>query len=303
MSYKVDVGIPCSASQHPTWWSSLLGNLLQETQRGIELGQIMAVSSALPDHNKNAMIGGSINVELNETKKRNELTDSNRAAISRRFLTGDEDAGWKADWIFWIDDDTVIPEKALTSLLEREKDFIAGLYFNANPPKNPIAYVRNKEGIGYHALYDYPTGSLIQVDSVGMGCTLIHRSVFEKIMAAHRIYTRPNGSCIAIHKDKIKELTFGPKLSSLLNGEEEALIDGYYVVRAKDPDPDDTRAWPFYAMEYGRTEDHHFCEMAAAVGVRPWVDTTITCGHIKPQSVGYQDYKEYLNAGKGSGTR
>lgn len=300
MGHKVDLAVACSAAQHSNWTGNMLGAMLQEQARGIEIGQIMLVSSAMPDFNKCTTVGGQANwVDFapQEEKGRNEKTDANRLAASKRFLSGDPDINWKADWLFWVDDDTVIPGDALSRLLALQKEAVAGLYFNPNPPKNPIAYVRNREGIGYRPLYDYPYGSLIQVDSVGMGCTLVHRSVFEKIMQEHVLYQRPTGALWPVHRSKIYNAN-DPFLAKQPDAANEIVVNGWACHRVTKPGVDDNRAWPFFVMEYGRTEDHYFWELAAAVGVRPWVDTTITCGHIKPRSMEYAEYKEFVNGEK-----
>lgn len=284
------------------FWGGLTALLLQEQQRGLEIGQIMTIGSALPDYNKNNIVGAPI-APVNE-KGRNEKTDANRAEIAKRFLLGsglEEES--KAEWLMWFDDDVVMPSDVISKLLSLDKIAVAGLYFNANPPYNPIAYKRSRDSIGYHTLYDYPFGGLFEVDSVGMGCTLTHRSVFEKILDSYRVYTRPNGSLIPVHNDDIGTMPQGWSMDSISSGRPESVVDGYLVVKLQDPEESDNRAFPFFAMEYGRTEDHHFWELAARVGVRPWVDTTITCGHIKPRQYKYSDYREGLNEYKGFSPR
>jgi len=292
---KVDIGIACSGAQSPAWWSSVFSNLIQEIRAGgWELGQVLTISSALPDHNKNHAVGGAIaNVE---EKRRNQLTDANRAVLSNRFLTGSE-SGWRADWLMQIDDDTVPPEMAVTDLLNLQKDFAAGVYFNANPPYNPIAYVRDQSGVGYQAVYDYPAGMLTQVDSVGMGCTLIHRSVFERIQDGHTLFQRPNGTLVPVLSSKVHRIS--PMFGRGMSKENSFVADEWYCERLSKPSADDNRPWPFYAMEYGRTEDHWFCELAAAVGVRPWLDTTILCNHIKSKGTEYADYQREIASQKG----
>jgi hypothetical protein len=238
----------------------------------VVLGKIHAVSSALPDWNKN--------IQLNEGKGRESKTDVNRSKISKDFMSGD------AEWLFQIDDDTTPPQDALVRLLKAQRDFIAGVYFNPRPPFNPIAYIREDDGF-YTAVYGYPQGTLIQIDSVGMGCTLIHKSVFQKIYDNHRVFQRQNGSIFAMHNDNV----FGTLPADPFVKKTRTIKDGMFSEPVIEVNKDE-RPFPYYAMEYARTEDHHFCELAASVGVKPWLDTTITCEHWKLKDVGKDDYDQ-----------
>jgi hypothetical protein len=275
MKAIVDIGVACAGTQTKEWWSVVMGMLLQEHDRGISFGAIRAVGSALPDFNKNNLLG--------DQKSRLNLTDMNRVEITRGFLNG------SSDWLFQMDDDTVPPYDAISRLLMSGRDFIAGLYFLPKKPFNPIAYYRDNEGT-YKPLYGYPKGSMVQVDSVGMGCTLIHRSVFERIIDAYTVYVRPNGSLLPILKTEIRD-------NEEYKGESQGFLKhGLYHIPVKKQGPDDKRNFPFYALEYGRTEDHYFCELAATVGIRPWVDTAITCQHIKYQPTTEADYDREVEA-------
>ncbi len=277
---KVDIGVACSGAQVPEWWNGLLGSLLGEERGGaIEIGQTLAISSALPDHNKNNVISSGI-APGNE-KRRNNLTDANRAVVVERFLDG------TADYLFFLDDDTVHPVGAISQLVQLQREIAAGVYYNPRPPCNPIAYLRGDNGL-YQPLESWAYGALIQVDSVGMGCTLIHRSVFERIMAEHQVFVRPNGSLTPVHRSAI----YGESLAAGNGGRPaEYVMSGVLHTRVTPAPKDDARKWPFFALEYGRTEDHHFCELAANVGIRPWLDTSINCTHIKTHGYTREDYR------------
>jgi hypothetical protein len=291
MTEKVAVAIACSSVQSSEWWSAIMAYLIQEQLNGVSLERILAVKSAVPDHNKNNAVGIPVSpMASEEYKNRNSLTDANRDAIlgvsisGKNFKNGFMNSD--ADWLMFLDDDTVPPKNFLSHLLNLKRDFVAGLYFMPSPPHNPLAYMRNKDGM-YSALYNYPMGALLQVDSVGMGCTLIHRTVFEKIMAGHEIFIRPDGSVFPVMKDTCKDKTEAkPDAKSYVK-------DGFFHMPIHRPEDDDTRPWPFYCLEYGRTEDHFFCELAGNVGIRPWVDTSLMCEHYKIRSV---NYHHYLNA-------
>lgn len=283
----VDIGIACAPSQVSQWWTPVMTRLM-ETDRSpdIQIGGIHAVASALPDHNKNYVVDDHRYVEQPaaplEEKRRNDLTDSNRNAISSGFLYG------KADWIFWMDDDTVPPHGVIPHLLSLGRAFVSGVYYLPSYPHNPLAYYRQPDGT-YAALLDYPMGALIEVDSVGMGCALIHRSVYEKIRDEFTVFSRPNGSLIPVHKDKIKQGNPGQ------TDTEQVYVSKSGVVKMVTPlgkrSPEDKRPWPYYALEYGRTEDHHFCELTAQVGIRPYLDTTVQCEHWKMRAVGRQAHR------------
>jgi hypothetical protein len=274
---RVVIGVPCSGSQSPMWWSHIFPALMVEERAGhIVIDAVLTASSALPDHNKNHTLW---------SKKRDSLTDINRNTVLSGFLPG------KADWIFWIDDDTVPPVGVVHALLQKQRDFICGLYFLPKPPHNPIAYMRQSDG-AYTPLWDYPEGALKQVDSVGMGCTLIHRSVYEKIREAHVEFVRPNGSIAVVPKRCVRDTT-----AVVGKSQEQFVRYGVLHTYVQPKPPDDDRPFPYYSMEYGRTEDHHFCELAAEVGCKPWVDTTINCSHLKMQETTVEDYKRSLRGG------
>jgi hypothetical protein len=294
---KVDIGIACSGAQKPRWWANIIVFLLREKDRGlVDLSQIITRQSAMPDVNKTDSVGGVF--ASPEESKRNNLTDANRDTIvgdneSKGSFLGGSEHGSKADWIFWIDDDTVPPDGTISKLLRLEKDFSAGLYFNGNYPYNPIAYKYAGDGF-YTALWDYSVGSVLEMDSVGMGCTLIHRSVYEKILDAYQLFQRPTGSLVPILKKNVYKSTGFPQ-----DQKPSVYVENDWLhmklIKPTVNERTGQRLFPFYCMEYGRTEDHYFSELAAPVGIKPWVDTSIVCEHWKDKAYTYEDYKKSSN--------
>lgn len=266
----VDLAIACGYVQHYQWWSEVLANLLSEVQNSedVEIGKIHISGTALPDRTKNSFVGAWL-----EDERRASRTDANRDNILKVNAYGDDmPEGFMssdAEWLFWMDDDTIPPLGVIGKLLRLRKEIVSGLYFMGGKPYSPLAYMRDSDGF-YKRLNKYTSGMLIEVDSVGMGCCLIHKSVYQKILDAYELWQRPNGTLMPVMK--------GEKVDGLVR-----------------PDPEDNRPWPFYAMEYCRTEDHYFCELARSVGVRIHVDTTITCKHVKTHFITEKTYWEHLN--------
>ncbi len=275
----VDIAIACGPYQVPNWWTPFAAMVLDEERHGeIRVGGIQAIQSAMPDHNKNHTQGGPLSWQEDE---RAMLTDANRVTAAQGFLGG------KADWVFWLDDDTIPPQGTITQLVRIARDAVGGLYYSPRNPVAPIAYLRADEGY-YYPLTDWAHGALMQVDSIGLGCTLIHRSVFEKIMREFTVFQRHDRTLYPVHKSRI----FPPTGAKKENKPDLYVQDGWFHMRSSPVEADNDRPWPFFAMEYGRTEDHYFWELAEQVGVKPWVDTSINCGHAKIKVWGREDYKE-----------
>lgn len=277
MVAKVEIAIACGYNQSYQWWGPVMGKLIAEQKTGdVDIIGIYPYGSALPDNVKNKAVAATL------SKRRGELTDMNRDAGVAGFLNRE------ADWLMWLDDDTVPPTGFLNHLLSLGREFVGGLYFLGGEPYNPIAYMRDQEGL-YHPIYEYAHGALIPVDSIGMGCTLIHRSVYERIMEEHEVWQRAkNGSLLAVPKGEISETEPQHSIGYYRVGDN--LISVQEFVPTVE---DDNRFWPFYAMEYSRTEDHHFCELAANVGLRPYLDTSVVCNHLKVQAISRSHYLKY----------
>ena len=77
----VDIGVACNFAQSYQWWVSVMNLVLNESRWGdVTINAIRTVGSALPDHNKNNVIGNFV--------KRNALTDTNRTEVVKGFLDG-----------------------------------------------------------------------------------------------------------------------------------------------------------------------------------------------------------------------
>ena len=279
----VDVGIACNKNQSNRWWSQVMGELLNIQERGqVRIGRVITVGAALPDFSKSEVAAIGLG--------RLGLTDANRSEIVQRHLEEDEKAGA----IWWIDDDTVPPAGALEKLVAMDVEVAAGLYFLRVPPCSPVAYFRNPGGT-YAPLWNYQRGEIVHVDSVGMGCTLVRRTVYERIKREYLLFQRvETGTVRAVHRDDfivVKEL---PKTMERRAGQ-VVYADGQavYVEKLIGPlDPKTVERWPFYAMEYERTEDHYFCEMVKRLGMTIAVDTSIECQHWGDTAVVGQNFRD-----------
>jgi len=87
----------------------------------------------------------------------------------------------KAHWLFFIDHDVILPPdcfvKINTYMQSHKIPILSGLYFAKCHPPEPLIY----RGRGTSHYKDFKIGDKVWVDGIPMGCTLIHRSVLEKM--------------------------------------------------------------------------------------------------------------------------
>lgn len=95
------------------------------------------------------------------------------------------------DWLLFIDSDETISVTAFDKLCDAAdadtRPIVAGLVF-AGWPGDPFpipvpTIARFAEEGGLEPVWDYPRDKIIEVDSAGTGCLLVHRSVFEAMRA------------------------------------------------------------------------------------------------------------------------
>lgn len=88
----------------------------------------------------------------------------------------------RAKYLFMMGDDTVPPGHALRKLVylmdnNPDIDVIGGMYWTKQEPSFPLVF----RGNGAGAYWDWKLGEFFQCSGLGMDCTLIRTSVFDKL--------------------------------------------------------------------------------------------------------------------------
>lgn len=83
--------------------------------------------------------------------------------------------GTDLEWLFFLDSDVIPPRDAIARLQGRRKPLISGVYHRRSPPHGLPVMIKDGRWVT-----DYPANAVIEVDLVGAGCFLVHRSVFEQ---------------------------------------------------------------------------------------------------------------------------
>jgi GT2 family glycosyltransferase len=123
-----------------------------------------------------------------------------REEAAKTFLEGDYDA------LLFVDSDMVVPVDLLTKLIEADKDIVSALAFKRVPGYEPCIFKECNEQDAKFYL-DYPKG-LVEIEGVGMACTLIKRKVFETVQEPwffpHKVLGEDLSFCVRARQSGFK---------------------------------------------------------------------------------------------------
>ncbi len=121
-----------------------------------------------------AMIHTLRPIELHSDRYKNKSLN----ILRNRNIMRDIALGSDAEWFFWVDSDTVVPENAIEEFLKVGKPLMGGWY-PVVLNKNWVAAKWTQDGKLGHFSQSLP--GITEVDMLGLGCAFMHRSVLEKI--------------------------------------------------------------------------------------------------------------------------
>lgn len=80
------------------------------------------------------------------------------------------------DYCLYLDSDVIPPSDAVLKLMSRRKPIISGVYHRRSPPEGVPVMLKGGKWI-----QNYKPNTIMEVDLVGAGCLLVHRSVFQTL--------------------------------------------------------------------------------------------------------------------------
>lgn len=96
----------------------------------------------------------------------------------------------KFDWIFFIDHDVIVPAdlwvKVRSYMIRNDIPIMNGLYYTKSAIPEPLIY----RGLGEGPFYGWKPGDKVWASASGMGCTLIHTSVFKNMTPPYYVTPR-----------------------------------------------------------------------------------------------------------------
>lgn len=109
-------------------------------------------------------------------------TTRNRNLVVKNFMEQS-----RAEWLFMIDSDERLPLETWKRFLQTaDKDHrkvVSGLVFadfeDENENKTPVPTIYAQTDAGLQAIHGYPLDQVIEVDAVGTGALMVHRSVLK----------------------------------------------------------------------------------------------------------------------------
>lgn len=163
----------------------------------------------------------------------------------------------RGDWLLFIDDDMVWHPDQLVRLIqtrdEHDLDMVGALCYRRSFPHQPTMFMRQHATSGpFNYLEDWTDGQIVEVDATGMAFVIIHKRVFERIVA--EMDDRP-GWEMPSYEERI---TMNPP--------------------------------NFFRWNGGFGEDLQFCIDAKRTGSRIYVDTGVEIGHVAEVEVGREHF-------------
>ena len=189
------------------------------------------------------------------------------AVAEARNLIVDKFIKSKAEWLFFIDHDVILPPDCFVKMnqymIKAKQPVVAGLYFAKCHPAEPLLY--RGRGNGYYG--KWTLGDKVWVDGIPMGCTLIHRSLLEPMWNDAEDYT--------VGSDQGRQ-----KIRKVFDTPAGVIVDPQIGIRT-----------------YSGTEDLAWCNRVIAGGYlkkSAWpdlakqrypflVDTSMVCRHVTPE--------------------
>lgn len=130
------------------------------------------VPSVFHTHFVSFFVNASRSYDLRLFQIDSVAVDIARNILVEEFLKSD------CDYLFFLDSDIVFPPDIIDLLLKHEKEFVSAFYFTRKKIRPMHRFLRDGE---YHSATEVPPKTLLEVDAVGLGCSLIKRGVIERV--------------------------------------------------------------------------------------------------------------------------
>lgn len=124
------------------------------------------------------------------------VTKSTAAVDRARELTVEDALAADVEWLLFLDSDVVPPVEVFGLLRRHDEPVVSGLYYVDGEQPHPAAWVLDDDSLASvgvdqsgrlivdddgEAVTLEPENGLFTVDAIGLGCVLVHASVFEDL--------------------------------------------------------------------------------------------------------------------------
>lgn len=181
----------------------------------------------------------------------------------------------KFEYILFLDSDIVLPDSMIANKLMKKKEKIVSAVYMSRA--NPQIVIGAAKGYKMLTSEDLKGDKVIDMEHVGMGCCLIHASVF------HEIGKNRKWRCLTNHKKEGIQgaLTFDYEQALANNFTcptcKQILVATFfrYTHGFESGDRNDEDGKPIEVC----SEDYYFCELAKKIGITPKLAPEIEVWH------------------------